>query len=349
MTITATIFILSILTALITFIAIPFVRKLSVKVGAVDVPKSKRKIHKFNVPYAGLAVFLSFFIVVLIYDHSSIQIIGLLSGCLVLAVVGFLDDLFEISSAARILGQLVAAIIVISVGIRVDIIGNFGNGNDGLFSLGAFSIPFTLCWIVGITNAIRILDGLDGLVSGVIGIVAATLGVVDLITGRPETAVLCFILSASAFSFLPSNFSNNQKRKVFLGDVGSNFLGFAIAVVAIMGTAKTAAAFSMVIPILVLFVPIFDTLFAIVRRTLAGKSPFEADRLHLHFRIMDSGLGQRKATLIIYGITILLSIISILLAGQNGKLAIVIFVLTVSVFLTVLWKFGLIKTVTDKK
>lgn len=341
--ITSKIIILPILAALITCIFMPMARRFSIKIGAVDKPNNSRKIHSSAVPYGGIAIFAGFLAAVLFFNNTSPEILGFLIGCMVLIGVGFLDDVFDLSPFARIFGQVLAALIVIAAGIRVDVIGNFGNGNDGLFSLGVFSLPFTLLWIVGITNAIRILDGLDGLASGVTGIAAWTLGIVALLTGRYDTAVLSFILGAVAFAFLPYNFSDNPDRKVFMGDVGSNFFGFAIAVVSIMGTVKTAAAFSMLIPILVLAVPIFDTVFAIIRRIISGKSPFQADRMHLHHRIMDSGLGHKKTTFVIYGISLVLGAISIISVSVNPGIIPIMFAVTAISFVLFLWKLGLIK------
>jgi UDP-GlcNAc:undecaprenyl-phosphate/decaprenyl-phosphate GlcNAc-1-phosphate transferase len=261
----------------------------------------------------------------------------------VIAGVGFADDVFELPPIAKLFGQIIAALIVISAGVRIDLIGNLGSGNDGVYYLGFLSLPLTFIWIVGITNAINFIDGLDGLAGGVSGIAAATIGIVALITGRTEVAILCFTLAASAIAFLPHNFTSHPKYKIFMGDSGSGFLGYSLAVLAILGATKTAAVFSMLVPIIILAVPIFDTAFAILRRLLSGKSPFEADRLHLHHRILGMGYTNRQTTLAIYAVTIVLSAIAILSSNIDTKYIPFILIATVIIFAVFLWRVGIIK------
>jgi len=343
MTITAKIFILPILAALITFIAMPFVRKLSLKAGSVALPGG-RHIHKNIVPVGGgIAVFVGFLIAALFLNDSSVEVFGYLIGAAVITAVGMIDDKFDIPPIAKFLGQVLAALIVIAAGVRVGLVGNLGNGNDGIFYLGFLSLPFTFFWIIGLTNAINFIDGIDGLAGGVSGIAACTLGIVSLLSGRYDSAVLCFTLGAAAFAFLPYNFTDNPKRKIFLGDSGSGFLGYSLAVFSIMGTVKIAAVFSMLVPIMVLAIPIFDTGFAIVRRLLAGKSPFAADKLHLHHRLIDKGLSNRQTTYVIYGVTLFFSIIAICFMKLNDISIVIIFLATALAFLFVLWKLGLVK------
>lgn len=338
------------LAATITFLLMPLVRKLSIKYGMVAVPNEARKIHKTIIPSAGgIAIFLGFLLAVILVDSLTIPMIGFLVGCLVVTVMGTVDERVNLSPFIRIFFQLVAAGIVIYTGLRIDIIGNFGAGNDGLFFLGPLSIPISLLWIVGITNAINFLDGLDGLAAGVTAIASVTLGIVSYLTGSYSTAILCFILAGSAIAYLPYNFTNDSKWKTFMGDGGSNLMGFSLATLAIMGEVKVAATFSILIPIMVLAVPIFDTLFAIFRRLMCGQSPFKADRLHLHHRILDRGLSQYQATFIIYGACLLLGGIAI--ASINipvGELP-VLFAIVAIIFLLALWKLGLITIGRVKK
>ncbi|MEI7689438.1 MAG: MraY family glycosyltransferase [Candidatus Saccharibacteria bacterium] len=329
--------------AIITFMAMPLVRKLSQKVGAVAVP-SERKIHKSIIPSSGgVAIFLGFLIASLFFNNPSPEIIGFLIGGTVITAVGLLDDIFDLPPITKIFGQVLAALIVISAGVRIEFIGNLGAGNDGLYYLGFLSLPFTFFWIVGITNAINFIDGLDGLAGGVTGIAAWTLGVVSLLSGRYDAAVLSFTLGAAAFAFLPYNFSNSPRKKIFMGDAGSNFLGYSLAVLSILGMVKIAAAFSMLIPILILAVPIFDTGFAIIRRLISGKSPFEADRMHLHHRIMERGVSHRQTTCILYVISLVLGVISIISMNLDPAVIPFVFGATVVVFVLLLWKLGLIK------
>lgn len=343
MIITAKIFILPILAALITFITMPIVRKLSIKVGAVAVPGGRR-IHKSITPLSGgVAIFFGFLIAILFFNDVSPEILGFLIGGAVITGVGLIDDIFDLPPIAKLFGQILTALIVITAGVQIRFVGNLGNGNDGIYYLGFLSLPITFFWIIAMTNAINFLDGLDGLAGGVSGIAAWTLGIVALLSGRYDAAVLSFTLGAAAFAFLPYNFTDHPRRKIFLGDAGSNFLGYSLAVLSIMGMVKVAAAFSMLVPIMILAIPIFDTGFAIVRRLIAGKSPFEADRLHLHHRIMDKGLSHKQTTLVIYGATLALSIIAVLSMQMESRVVPFVFIATVIVFVLVLWKMGLIK------
>ena len=343
MIITAKIFILPILAALITYITMPFIRKLSMKVGAVAVPGGRRT-HTNVVPLSGgVAIFFGFLIAILFFNNASPEILGFLIGAAVITGVGLIDDIFELPPIAKFFGQILATLIVISAGVQIEFIGNMGSGNDGLYFLGFLSLPITFIWIIGLTNAINFLDGLDGLAGGLSAIAAWTLGIVALLSGRYDAAVLSFTLGAAAFAFLPHNFTNHPNKKIFMGDAGSGFLGFSLAVLSIMGMVKVAAAFTMLVPIMILAIPIFDTAFAIIRRLLAGKSPFEADRLHLHHRILEKGLSHRQTTCVIYGVTILLSFIAIFSMKMDEKIVPFVFMGTILVFIIFLWKLGLIK------
>jgi UDP-GlcNAc:undecaprenyl-phosphate GlcNAc-1-phosphate transferase len=340
---TPKIIILPLLAAVITFLTMPIVRRLSGKVGAFALP-GERHVHKNNVPSSGgVAIFIGFLMAVLFFNDTSPEIMGFLIGGAIITAVGLLDDIFDLPPIVKFFGQIVAALIVIAAGVRVEFVGNMGTGNDGLYYLGFLSLPFTFFWIVGITNAINFLDGLDGLAGGVTGIASWTLATVALLSGRYDTAVLAFTLGAAAFAFLPYNFSDSPRKKIFMGDAGSNFLGYSLAVLSILGMVKIAAAFSMLIPILILAVPIFDTLFAIIRRLAAGKSPFEADKMHLHHRIMDRGISHKKTTCIIYGISLILGVVSVFSMKLDASIVPYVFGFTVIVFILLLWKLGLIK------
>ncbi len=336
--------ILPVLAALVTYVSMPFIRKLSVKIGNIDTPREDvRKLTKVPIPNgAGLAIFIGFLVAALLLGNFSNEMIGLLIAGTLLIGIGLIDELYDVPSKVQLLAQFVAAIIVIAAGVRVDLIGNFGNGNDGLFFLGWMSIPFTLIWIVGVTNAIRVLDGIDGLCAGVAGISAWTMGIVALMNGRTEPAALGFILGAVAFAYLPYNFSKNRDRKIFMAESGSSFLGFVLAVVGIMGSVKTAAAFSMIVPLIALIYPIFDIAFAFGRRILAGKNPFKADGMHLHHRLLRKGLSHRQSACVFYLASVVLGILAILSSKMDGRSVIYLFVGTFVVFIGLLWKFGLI-------
>lgn len=341
--------ILPMMAALVTFILMPIIRGLSIKYGAVAVPGGRRA-HKAVTPLSGgVAIFFGFLAAMLFLNNYSAEIYGFLIAAAIIAGVGFIDDILELPPIAKLFGQVIATLIVMSAGVQIDLIGNMGSGNDGVYYLGFLSLPLTFVWIVGITNAINFIDGLDGLAGGVSGIAAITLGVVALITGRADVAVLCFTLAAAAIAFLPHNFTNHPKYKIFMGDSGSGFLGFALAVLSIMGSTKIATAFSMLVPMIILAVPIFDTGFAIVRRVLSGKSPFVADRLHLHHRILSKGLTHRQTTLSIYTVTVLMSAVAILSVNINPGYIPYIFILATIIFVIFLWRIGIIKLVRKRQ
>lgn len=328
----------------------PIVRRWSLKHGFVAKPDEKRKIHKKIIPSAGgVAIFLGFLIATLLTGQLDSPITGFLIGCFVVMMMGTLDEKFHLSPWLRLFFQIVAAGIVVASGTQVRHIGNFGMGNDGLYFLGPLTVPFTMLWIVGITNAINLIDGLDGLAGGVTVIASMTLGIVASITGSPYSALLCFILAGASLAYLPYNFTNRPKLKTFMGDGGSNFMGFSLAVLSILGDVKVAAAFSFLVPVIILAIPIFDTLFAIVRRLACGQNPFQADRKHLHHRILDRGLSQTQATILIYIACLVLGGVAIFSTKVDpGELPILFLVVAV-VFLLILWGLGFITLAKDKK
>jgi len=337
--ITPKLMILPLLAAAVTAVLTPAVRNFSHHVGAVAIP-SVRKIHKDVTPSGGgLAIFAGFLAAALFFNRTSPEILGFLIGGTVITGIGLLDDIFDLPPATKFFGQILAALIVIYSGVRIEFVADPTGG--GLLNLGFLSLPFTFLWIVGMANAINFIDGLDGLAAGVSGISAVTLGVVALLTGRYDAAVLAFTLAAAAFAFLPFNFS--EKNKIFMGDSGSNFLGYSLAVISILGMVKVAAVFSMLIPILILAIPIFDTVFAVVRRLLAGKSPFQPDSLHLHHRIMNKGYTHKQTTFIIYGVNIILGIVAILSTQMTEGQSLYIFIAVVVVLMLSAWIMGLIK------
>ncbi len=337
--ITPKLIVLPVLAAVVTAVLVPIVRQFSARVGCLDAPNA-RKVHKNIVPSAGgLAIFAGFLTAALFFNRTSPEIIGFLIGGTVITGIGLLDDIFDLPPATKFFGQILAALIVIYSGVRIEFVANPTGG--GLVNLGFLSLPFTFLWIVGIANAINFIDGLDGLAAGVSGIAATTLAVVAMLTGRYDTAVLAFTLAAAAFTFLPFNFS--EKKKIFMGDAGSNFLGYSLAVVSILGAVKVAAIFTMLVPILILAVPIFDTGFAIIRRLLAGKSPFVADNLHLHHRIMNKGYSHKQTTFIVYGICIILGVIAIFSTQMTDRQAVFTFVGVVATLIVGAALMGLFK------
>lgn len=246
-------------------------------------------------------------------DNLIVKLLGFLAGIAVLGVTCFIDDSKGIPSMVKLAAQIVAAIIVIMCGIRIE---NFTLPftDNKIFMNEIFSFILTLGWIVGITNAINLIDGLDGLSSGVCLISCLSLLIIFSLNGSPIIAiVLITALAGAIVGFLPFNFS---PAKTFIGDTGSNFMGFSLSIIAILGVAKTYTAIVLIAPIIVLALPIFDTLFAIVRRIIKGKSikaVLKPDKGHLHHRLMQKGYTQKQAVLIMYGITAILGMFAIIL------------------------------------
>ena len=291
----------------IACLSMPLVIKIAYKLGAVDKP-DHRKVHQHTMPrLGGMAIYLSFLICMLYYIEVSGPFMGLIIGASIIFIVGMLDDIYQLSPWVKLLGQCIAAAVAIYFGVVVEFLTN---PFDGLLNLGYFSIPLTFLWIVGVSNAINLIDGLDGLAGGVSAIAAVTMGIVALFQGQVPVAVTAFILAAGIAGFLPYNF---YPAKTFMGDGGSNFLGFVLACIAILGTAKSAALISLFIPIVILGIPIFDTFFAILRRIHKQAPIFKPDKDHLHHRLMALGMSHRRSVFTIYLISAFFSTVAITL------------------------------------
>ncbi len=304
-----------ILTAIICFLAsvalTPIVKKFAIKIGAVDQP-NQRKVHEKIMPrLGGLAIFISMLLGFAIAQPHSEYTWPLLIGATIIVLTGVFDDRFEISPKVKLLGQILAAAVVIYGGVQVPLINlPFG----GTIDLGYFSIPFTLLWIVGITNAINLIDGLDGLAAGVSSIVLITIVTMALIMGNSMFVVIvASILLASTLGFLVYNF---HPAKIFMGDTGALLLGFMISVISILGF-KNITVFSLVLPVLILGVPISDTLFAIIRR-IVNKQPLSApDKSHLHHCLLRLGFSHRKTVLIIYSMSAFFGVAAVMLSKST--------------------------------
>ncbi|MFA6431241.1 MAG: MraY family glycosyltransferase [Candidatus Margulisiibacteriota bacterium] len=304
----------------VTILLTPMVRSFALKHNIVDIP-DKRKIHHGVVARGGgVAIFIGFMLAILVgillIGPSSKElniraIFGILLGGTIVHIVGLIDDMHSLRSGIKLIWQIIAALVVIYFGVEINFISNPLNG---LYMLGFIGVPLTLLWIVGMTNAINLIDGLDGLAAGVTAIAAGTLFFVALRTHQYGGALLMLALSGSALGFLRYNFF---PASVFLGDSGSYFLGFILAAASIVGVFKTTLVVALIIPILILGVPIFDTLFAILRRLKDKKNPFLPDNKHIHHLLLRAGLNQREAVMSIYIACFLLSMIAIVMALQK--------------------------------
>lgn len=279
-------------------------------------------------------------------ENYYIKLIGFFLGILVLGITCFVDDVKGIPSVAKLIAQIVAAIIVIIAGIRIE---NFTLPftDNKIIVNEVFSYILTVGWIVGITNAINLIDGLDGLSSGVCLISCLSLLIIFSLNKSPMLAiVLITALVGAIVGFLPFNFS---PAKTFIGDTGSNFMGFSLSIISILGVAKTYTAIVLIAPIIVLTLPIFDTLFAIVRRLIKGKSikaVLKPDKGHLHHRLMAKGYTQKQAVLIMYGITAILGMFAIILL-ESGIWKALSFALLICAIIAIGYK-DIVRVMGDK-
>lgn len=297
------------LTLIICFIAsviaTPIVKKFAIKIGATDKP-NQRKVHQNIMPrLGGLAIYIAFIIGFLILRPDNVYDIPILVGSFIIILTGFLDDLTELSPKVKLLGQLLAATIVVLGGVQVSYI-NLPFGSQ--LEFGYLSIPLTIVWIVGITNAINLIDGLDGLAAGVSAIALITISWMAILKGDAFVTGMGFILLGSILGFLIYNF---HPAKIFMGDTGALFLGYMISVLSLLGF-KNVTAISFIIPVIILGVPISDTFFAIIRR-IVNKKPLSApDKSHLHHCLLKLGYSHRQTVLMIYGMSAIFGVAAII-------------------------------------
>ena len=314
----------------------PISMKIAYKVGALDQPK-KRGMHTKVMPRAGgLAIFVGFFITVLFLMHQvptgqQPTVWGLLGGAALITLLGFLDDIYSLRPRTRIVVQLLAALIAVATGTQIsDITVPF----FGEINFGIFSNVITIFWIIGVTNAVNLLDGLDGLATGVASIASATLMIIAIIFGDPLLAGLPILLTAalagSCLGFLPYNFN---PAKIFMGDTGSTFLGYSLAVISVQTMLKTYTALTLVVAVIVLALPIADTMFAIIRRVVNHRPISEGDRGHLHHRLIDKGLSQKKAVLTLYFISALFGLAAILVVLKDVWAAAILLIVVFAVWI----------------
>lgn len=305
-----------------SFITVPYTIKLAKKVGAIDVPNN-RKINKKPIPRIGGIAILTGFLVSSVYliitlviehkiilddsDNYKMKLLGFLLGIFIIETFAYLDDVKDLSPLMKLCAQVAAAIVIYLFGIRIDVINYYELPQ-------VISFLLTVGWIVGITNAINLIDGLDGLSSGVALISGFSLLIIFATNYSPLISIILITaLSGAILGFMPFNI---YPAKTFMGDVGAQFLGFSLSVIGILGVAKTVTLVVFIAPVLVLGLPIFDTLFAIVRRMVKGKSfkaVFEADKGHLHHRLMQQGFTQKQSVFILYALTATLGMLAIII------------------------------------
>ncbi len=300
---------------LISFSATPMVISLAHKVGAIDVPKDKRRVHKKPTPLmGGLAIFYGFVVSVVCFATIDEEVMGILLGCTIIVVTGVIDDITDMKAIVKLMCQILAAAVVVYSGVRIEYFANpFTRWFGAPYIVLDYwiSCAVTIFWIVGICNAVNLIDGLDGLAVGVSSIASIALLTLTLISENLNVAIITAAVAGAGFGFLPYNFN---PAKIFMGDTGALFLGFILACISIQGMLKTSAVITFAAPILILGLPIFDTVFAILRRILTGKSPMQPDRGHLHHRLLDMGFSQRRVVAILYTLTGVLCMTAVVIA-----------------------------------
>ena len=315
----------------------PHVKRFAIRAGALDTPDA-RKVHTEPIPrMGGLAIYAGFLLAVLASVHINRELFGIVLGGTVVLAVGIIDDLKPLPARTKLLGQIVAACVPILFGIRIEWLTNpFG----GMIFLDYWAIPLTVLWIVGLTNTVNLIDGLDGLAAGVSTIASVTIMLVAAQQNFWTVAILTAALAGSALGFLQHNFN---PAKIFMGDTGSMFLGYTLAAVSALGTVKSAATIALVVPIVALGLPIMDTAFAIIRRFNSGKPIFKPDKGHLHHRLLAMGLSQKQVVLLMYVISACLGVSAILLTEANIYSAVGILMLLLLLAGVVASKTGVLK------
>ena len=329
-------YVITIIIALfMSFISTPIVRNVAIKLGAVDVPKDGRRMHKDPVALlGGFAIIIGFIVAILINIVSGTiefdrPLVGLLAGVFILIICGFLDDKFTLNAIQKLLFQLAAAIVFILISqAQISFLTNPLN-SENMFNFSPYlSWPLTILWIVGITNAINFIDGLDGLAAGVSCISAISLFFVSIsnsaLLESNLAPILMAALAGAAVGFLPFNFN---PAKIFMGETGAAFLGFVLAAVSVEGLLKSYAAMSLAIPVIIIGLPIFDVMFAIIRRLAKKKSPVNSDRGHLHHKLIDMGLTQKQSVLILYVASAVLGLCSFIFANKDMLSAVILLIL----------------------
>ena len=309
----------------VSFALTPVVKILAQKVGAMDVPGEARRVHDHPIPrMGGLAIFLGFIVSMLLFVDITQEVRGILLGSIIIVITGVIDDIISLRAWTKFLIQILSAVIAVLHGVVINVVSN-----PNVFSsqeaivLGWLAIPLTVLWIVGITNSVNLIDGLDGLAVGVSTISCVTILVVALLVSEPNVALIVAALAGACIGFMPYNMN---PAKMFMGDTGATFLGYILATMSIQGLFKFYAIISFAVPFLILGLPIFDTAFAFIRRIAHGQSPMHADRSHIHHRLIDMGLSQKQAVASLYVISAILGLSAVVLTTSNEWKALLFFV-----------------------
>lgn len=323
----------------VSFAMTPVAKWIAPKIGAMDVPKDNRRMHKQAMPrFGGMAIYLGTMCSILYFLRGYENLPAIFVGGTLIYAVGVADDITDLNAKVKFALQTAIAILMYYMGLRIEFITNYFRGS-GHWQFGtAVCFIVTVLWIVGITNTVNLIDGLDGLAAGVAAIAALSIAYVAFIRGdRYGMMIVCIgmmALAGAAIGFLPFNF---YPAKLFMGDSGSLFLGFMIAIFSVVSPLKRSTVLAVIVPVLVLGIPIFDTALAILRRLLSGRPIMSPDKEHLHHHLMRLGYGQRRAVLMIYGISIIMGMAAILMSRdlyRESAVLILTALLYIYVFLT---------------
>ena len=301
----------------VSFLMCPLVKSFAYKIGAIDVPKDNRRMHKKPVPrLGGLAIFLGFIVSMLLFVKVDHQLQGILLGASIIVVLGVVDDMSPLRAYFKFCVQIFAALVAVFHGVVIQTLSNPNVfAESPYWDLGWLSIPITVLWIVGITNAVNLIDGLDGLAAGITGMAAITLFIMFMTLQQTEAALLAAITAAVAGAFLIYNF---YPASIFMGDSGSMLLGLLLGSVSLVGTTRLLSITLLIVPVIVALVPIIDTAAAIVRRLRKHESIATPDAGHIHHRLLLRGYSQRKAVLLIYLWTAVLCVGTLLMWVLGG-------------------------------
>ncbi|MDY4727162.1 MAG: MraY family glycosyltransferase [Megasphaera elsdenii] len=327
----------------VSYALTPGVKKLAIKIGAVDRPNA-RKVHTHVIPrLGGLAIYIGFMAAVLFCVPLQHELVGMLLGCTAIVAVGIWDDICNIPAKVKLVGQILAACIPVAFGIQIEWLTNpFG---DIIVLPELIAIPVTIFWIIGFTNTVNLIDGLDGLAAGVAFIASISMFLLAYNLNQFLPALVIVSMAGAALGFLQYNFN---PAKIFMGDTGSMLLGYTLSVAAVLGLVKTAATVALVVPIIALGLPILDTTFAIIRRKMSGVPIFQPDKGHLHHRLLALGMTQKQAVLIMYFVSMILGIVALFVANVSYKTGIVTVLVVLAVIIYSAKRIGILrKSTTD--
>lgn len=316
-----------ILTFIFVVSIIPVIKKIAEHVGALDIP-NERKVHNKPMPrLGGLGIYLGFLLGYMVFGEPSAIMNSVLMGSFIIIITGVMDDIKPLKASIKFIGQLVAALIIVFYGnLVIHELTAFGL----TLSFGILAYPVTLFFILGCINCINLIDGLDGLAAGISSIYFLTIGIIAVIQQKLGLdCVLTFVMLGSTLGFLVHNFN---PASIFMGDSGSMFLGFIISVIALLGF-KNVTMTSLIIPLLILAIPILDTIFAIIRRLIKGESISKPDKFHIHHQLLKRNFSQRSTVLIIYLINLLFAFASIVYFLKDRTLGYIIYFILLAIVL----------------